>query len=93
MSKRQITIGRILLLIALIIGIGIGIKIGIVGAKELTPADHFNARMHAHTAFEHREQAVLGRAVLHSEHLKALLAHDTQALHFDVHQSQVVNAA
>lgn len=92
MSKGQKTIGRILLIIALIIGIGIGIKISIVSAQELTHADHNNARAHAH-AFEHREQVVLGRAVLHSEHLKALLAHDTQAMHFDCHRSQDVTAA
>ena len=90
MSNRQITIARILLLISIIIGIGIGIRIGIVSAKDLTPANHVNAKMHAHAAFKHREQAVLGRAVLHGDHLKA---HDAQAMHFDVYHSPHVNAA
>jgi hypothetical protein len=93
MSNRQKTIGRILLIIALIIGIGIGIKIGIVSARELTSADHDSARMHVHTALRHRGQTVLGRAVLHREHLNALRDHDAQAVHFRVHQSQYVNAA
>lgn len=93
MSNKQITIARILLIISIIIGIGIGIKIGIVSAKELTPAEHANAKVHAYTAFEHRGGAVPGRAVLHRDHLKALVAHDAQAAHFDVHHLQDVNAA
>ncbi|HKR13055.1 MAG TPA: hypothetical protein VJT15_13430 [Pyrinomonadaceae bacterium] len=93
MSNKQKTISRILLIIAFIIGIGIGVKISFVSAKELTPADHDNARMHAHAAFEHLEQAVLRRAVLHREHLKTHRAHDAKALHFDVDHSLDVNAA
>lgn len=93
MSNRQITIARILLLISIIIGIGIGIKIGIVSAKELTPAEHVNAKVHAQTVLEHSGQAVLGGAGLHRSHLKADMAHVAQAVHFDVYHTQEVKAA
>ena len=93
MSNRQISIARILLIISIIIGIGIGIKIGIVSAHELTPAEHVNAKLHAHPVFDLHGQAVLGRVVLHHEHLKTRVAHDDQAMHFSVHHLQNVNAA
>ena len=93
MSNKQITIARILLLISIIIGIGIGIKIGIVSAQELTPAEHVNAKVHVHTAFEHLGQAVLESANLHRDDLKAFVVHHDQAVHINVHHLQDVNAA
>lgn len=93
MSKRQINIARILLIISIIIGIGIGIKIGIVSARELTPAEHDNAKVHAHYAFEHRGPAVLERADLYRAHLKTHVAHGNHAAHLDVLHSLDVNAA
>lgn len=93
MSNRQISIARILLIISIIIGIGIGIKIGIVSAHELTPAEHVHAKVHAQPVFELHGQTVLGRAVLHPEHLKTRVAHDGQAVQLHVVHLQNVNAA